>query len=304
MVRGTDKASLCSDDLNKYQALIDLQVKYKEKCVIYRAAERKWRSRSFHVAVLLGTLPVLAGVTVLMPEAFRPWLTLCIAILNVFVVVLNVKLDMGERIADASMAGKGFDKVDTQIDLFFCELKCGEKADASELLIRVRAVVDNIEANISYPEVQDGNDFLSPPSAVALLDTASTMLQRRHSKGSVNSGTSNFCNADMETADRMEQGRSQEDAKQYPSIPGSTSSTAVQSVGSQNLWSATSSGQWKPVSQESTQECRPPFPASTTLPSATPPPPPPPPLAPAGLVYKSDGCQVENSPSNPRVGGA
>jgi hypothetical protein len=134
-----------------------MQASFAEKSAVYHDAETKWRSRAFQIAVTLGILPVLAGVTQLMPRDFSPWITLFISILNVIVVVTNVKLDIGERIADASMASKSFGKLAMQIDLFFCELKCSpEQSDPSAILTVIRTVLDTIDSNLSYPEMPKG----------------------------------------------------------------------------------------------------------------------------------------------------
>jgi len=145
-------SSQCQDE--QYQHLLDMQVSFAEKSAVYHDAETKWRSRAFQIAVTLGILPVLAGVVQLMPRDLSPWITLFISILNVIVVVTNVKLDIGERIADASMAGKSFGKLATQIDLFFCQLRCSpQQSNPAEILTVIRTVLDTIDTNLNYPEM-------------------------------------------------------------------------------------------------------------------------------------------------------
>lgn len=138
----------------QFQALVDLREEYDAKMDLYRVEENKWRDRAFHLAIMMGVLPVAAGVTQLMPtEQTRQIFTLLISITNVIVVVANVKLDIGERTSDAAMARKGYEKCCSQINLFFCHLRCGDELDAKELLTKIRAVAESIESNLSYPAI-------------------------------------------------------------------------------------------------------------------------------------------------------
>lgn len=144
----TEVSTLTMEDLKQ------MQQAFAEKAQQFLENENKWRSRTFKVALMLGVLPVLAGVTQLFPENLRPLCALTISIGNVFVVVVNVKLDMGERIADASMAYKGYKRLASDFELYLFQMKCAEeKPNPSKLLDEVRLMLSILEANISYPEV-------------------------------------------------------------------------------------------------------------------------------------------------------
>jgi len=155
------KAAGSDDEVVNDSKLLDKQCEmfsemkqdFEEKSVQYTLVERKWRNRQFLVAVVLGILPVMAGVTQLLPKDISPWITLGISIINVIVVVVNVKLDMGERIADASMASKGYGKITYEVDMFLAQLKCGEAPKATELMVRINTTMEGIDANLTYPEL-------------------------------------------------------------------------------------------------------------------------------------------------------
>jgi len=138
------------------------------KTYIYKAAEIKWRNRSFRLALLLGCLPILAGMGVLLPEALTPWWALMIAVINVTVVVVQVKMDMGERIAQASTVGKGYDKVCTQITVFIAQSKLmPNPPEVQQLLTQIPAMVEMIENTIGYPEVTKPTRGTKPGAANA-----------------------------------------------------------------------------------------------------------------------------------------
>jgi len=131
----------------------DMKAEFDEKSTQYTIVEKKWRNRQFGVAVLLGILPIIAGVSQLLPEKITPWITLGISITNVIVVVVNVKLDMGERIADASMAGKGFGKLASLISMFLNKAKLGESVDVNELITQIKTTQEGIDVSLTYPEI-------------------------------------------------------------------------------------------------------------------------------------------------------
>merc|ERR1712125_187353 len=74
-------------------------------------------------------------------------------IVNVFIVVVNVKMNMGERIADASMASKGFSKMAATIDMYLCKLKTGGAGPIGEVLTQITTTQDMLDANLTYPEI-------------------------------------------------------------------------------------------------------------------------------------------------------
>eukprot|EP00929_Paragymnodinium_shiwhaense_P110031 TRINITY_DN7671_c0_g1_i5.p1 TRINITY_DN7671_c0_g1~~TRINITY_DN7671_c0_g1_i5.p1 ORF type:complete len:454 (+),score=77.42 TRINITY_DN7671_c0_g1_i5:82-1443(+) len=149
-----------------------MQRDFQKKALVYQEIERYWRRCAFFVACILGLLPVLAGVTQLLPKELSPWMTLCISITNVCVVVMNVKMDMGERIADAAMAAKCFGGLATQVSFFLFTVECQPyKADATALLSQIRAVVECVETNMTYPEgltYEVRMDARSPSSSAQL----------------------------------------------------------------------------------------------------------------------------------------
>merc|ERR1739845_125094 len=69
-----------------------------------------------------------------------------IAVINVTVVVVQVKMDMGERIAVASTVGKGYDKICTQITVFLAQIKLmPDPPEVQQLLTQIPAMVETIE---------------------------------------------------------------------------------------------------------------------------------------------------------------
>merc|ERR1719235_1361541 len=100
LVEGNDKKTAC---------LMEMKQNFSELARIYHFVELKWRRRVFWVAATLGLLPVIVGATTLFPGPLQPWIALMIATINVIIVVINVKLDMGERVADANMAYKAYE---------------------------------------------------------------------------------------------------------------------------------------------------------------------------------------------------
>jgi len=131
----------------------NMKLDFQDKADKYTGVERKWRNVQFAIACILGMLPVVAGVAQLFPDKATPWITLGISVVNVLVVVCNVKLDLGERVADASMAGKGFGKMASATEMFLAQLTLGEAESSSELLILLKTVQEGIDANLSYAEI-------------------------------------------------------------------------------------------------------------------------------------------------------
>merc|ERR1712216_622523 len=79
----------------------------------------------FEEGLILSSSPastMIAGVTQLLPESVSPWITLLTSISNVVIVVTNVKLNIGERIADASMANKGFGSLASLLEFALCDM--------------------------------------------------------------------------------------------------------------------------------------------------------------------------------------
>eukprot|EP00747_Dinoflagellata_sp_TGD_P033164 gnl/TRDRNA2_/TRDRNA2_136431_c0_seq1.p1 gnl/TRDRNA2_/TRDRNA2_136431_c0~~gnl/TRDRNA2_/TRDRNA2_136431_c0_seq1.p1 ORF type:complete len:317 (+),score=40.87 gnl/TRDRNA2_/TRDRNA2_136431_c0_seq1:54-1004(+) len=118
---------------------------------LYNNSERYWRAKAFQIACLLGLLPLISNATQMLPDFIAPWVALMISLSNVMVVVANVKLDIGERIADASMAGKGYAKLKTKIDMYTCKKEGGAMTDLTTLMVEITTTLDMIETNMSYP---------------------------------------------------------------------------------------------------------------------------------------------------------
>jgi len=135
--------------------LTKLAATFKYKAFVYGKAEKYWRRVAFVIAMILGILPVIAGSSHMLPDHINLWFGFGISVLNVMIVVIQMKCDMGERIADASMARKGYESVCNQIDFFTCDaLTHGNYAGVDQLLQLAKSVIENVESNMSYPNVQ------------------------------------------------------------------------------------------------------------------------------------------------------
>jgi len=134
------------------ETLTEVAEDYSEQALVYNKIERKWRSFMFRIAIIMGVLPIIGGAATMLPEALAPWFALGVSLMNVMIVIVNTKMDMGERIADAAMAGKGYEKLSTNINFMLTEVKMGKDVDITENMVQNKAIIDNIKANISYPE--------------------------------------------------------------------------------------------------------------------------------------------------------
>jgi len=136
--------------------LLDLKEEFQEKADMYDVVQSKWRGRTIAVAMVLGLIPLANGVTLLLTEEAQPWFSLFVNIVNVCVVILNIKLDMGERVADASMANKGYTTLVSAIASHVLKASCSNESDAtadmSGLLIRMETIQEQIDINLQYPE--------------------------------------------------------------------------------------------------------------------------------------------------------
>eukprot|EP00449_Zooxanthella_nutricula_P039987 CAMPEP_0198610078 /NCGR_PEP_ID=MMETSP1462-20131121/156717_1 /TAXON_ID=1333877 /ORGANISM="Brandtodinium nutriculum, Strain RCC3387" /LENGTH=345 /DNA_ID=CAMNT_0044341885 /DNA_START=124 /DNA_END=1160 /DNA_ORIENTATION=+ len=126
---------------------------FATKAAAYNASGNYWRRVAFLIACILGLLPVLSGIVALSPQLAQPWLALLLTACNVLTVVAQTKLDIGERIADAAMATKGYEVVLVDIGMFAAEVDCSTAPpkDPSQLIAKVVSVVANVESAISYP---------------------------------------------------------------------------------------------------------------------------------------------------------
>lgn len=135
-----------------FHALMDMHTLYLEKGSLYSKVETKWRRTNFVIAIWLGVLPVCQTVAELLPGQFRLWIRFGITFFNVAIVVLLVKLDLGEKIADASMGHKTFNKLASNIDVFICQLRCAPGvADPTMLLNGIKITLDTIEGQLRFP---------------------------------------------------------------------------------------------------------------------------------------------------------
>eukprot|EP00928_Gymnodinium_smaydae_P043247 TRINITY_DN29018_c0_g1_i1.p1 TRINITY_DN29018_c0_g1~~TRINITY_DN29018_c0_g1_i1.p1 ORF type:complete len:367 (+),score=56.45 TRINITY_DN29018_c0_g1_i1:149-1249(+) len=137
--------------------VVDVAQACQHKMDIYLEIEMHWRKISFYVALTLGILPVVAGASHMLPEVLSGWFGLLISVINVVVVVTNVKMDIGERIADASMARKGYQKLVSDCTFFVHDLQVKRHTDANmysqeacRLFTELRAITDSIHANMTY----------------------------------------------------------------------------------------------------------------------------------------------------------
>merc|ERR1719181_325305 len=110
----------------KTQQLDQLEVmknEYAAKALRYQSIERTWRTIMFRLAIAMGVMPIISGSAQLLPQFIQAWFAFGISLFNVMIVIVNTKLDMCERVADASMAGKGYEKLATEFDFLITEAK-------------------------------------------------------------------------------------------------------------------------------------------------------------------------------------
>lgn len=144
----------------RWPALVSMRTHFREKADNYQKVAHRWRNRNFGVAVLMGILPVMAGGSTLLPEWMRAWSTLVLSVVNVFVVVVNVKLDMGERIADAARASKGFNKMAVDLGVFLSQEDCEPGVQCHrEVFSTLKVVLRFVEESVEFPlQSQDQSD--------------------------------------------------------------------------------------------------------------------------------------------------
>merc|ERR1719183_1233176 len=138
------------------ETLGELAEDYADKAEVYNKIERKWRSVMFKIAVIMGVLPIISGSATMLPEKIGPWFALGISLINVTIVIVNTKMDLGERVADAAMAGQGYMKLATTLGFMLTEVRMGKNVEITEKLTECKAITDNIGANITYPEIPGG----------------------------------------------------------------------------------------------------------------------------------------------------
>merc|ERR1719183_2486600 len=134
------------------ETLGELAEDYAEQALVYNKIERKWRSVMFRIAVIMGVLPIISGSATMLPEKIGPWFALGISLINVTIVIVNTKMDLGERVADAAMAVQGYEKLATAIGFMLTEVRMGKNVEITEKLTECKAITDNIGANLTYPE--------------------------------------------------------------------------------------------------------------------------------------------------------
>lgn len=149
---GLKRGEQVADPESQIQVLEDIQELYLEKGSLYAKLESYWRSFNFRIALLLGILPVCVSKTELLPETYRQWTALLITLTNIVIVVFQLKLDIGEKIADASMAQKTFNTVASSIDVMLCQLRCSPGGvDVVTFLTHIKITMDSIQGQMKYP---------------------------------------------------------------------------------------------------------------------------------------------------------
>jgi len=133
--------------------MTEMEDNYRQRAHMFRQVEFYWRRRAFAVTMLMGLLPIMAPMGNLIPHVIRPWYSLGISILNVTVVVVSIKCDMSDRVSDATMASKGYERVIDKLQNIKVEQTLSpETVRITKLFDEIKILVDSIENNITYPE--------------------------------------------------------------------------------------------------------------------------------------------------------
>lgn len=159
---------------NFEKVLNEKRMEYVEISAVYQGVEAKWRRAAFVIALALGSFPVISGVASMMPELLGNWMQLFISFCQVCIVVMNLKLEIGERVADSGAARKGYAKLATDLEDFLCRAKLCEdedqlqalRAQMDTMMVQVRAIVDHINAQMTYPESQTRSDNMEKRTSV------------------------------------------------------------------------------------------------------------------------------------------
>jgi hypothetical protein len=125
---------------------------FKKK--IYREGVGRWKDLQFYLTGSFIVLPIMAGTAQFLPDVFRHILGVLIAVANITAVIIDLKVDLGERIADAAMATKGYGMLCAQIMFFECQKQIigTGNTDVVALIDKMQIVVDLIEGSIDHPE--------------------------------------------------------------------------------------------------------------------------------------------------------
>jgi len=140
-------------EAEQHAVMTEMEDKYRIRAHMFRQVEFYWRRRSFAVTMMMGLLPIMAPMGNLMPSFLTPWYSLLISIANVTVVVVSIKCDMSDRVSDATMASKGYERVMQKLQNIKVEQTLSpETVMITKLFDEIKILVETIEGNITYPE--------------------------------------------------------------------------------------------------------------------------------------------------------
>jgi len=140
-------------EAEQHAVMTEMEDKYRIRAHMFRQVEFYWRRRSFAVTMMMGLLPIMAPMGNLMPSFLTPWYSLMISIANVTVVVVSIKCDMSDRVSDATMASKGYERVMQKLQNIKVEQTLSpETVMITKLFDEIKILVETIEGNITYPE--------------------------------------------------------------------------------------------------------------------------------------------------------